>query len=332
MSKKRVEKPADFDRYWNGILEIVERCSVEVSMEAWERCDPGAEDEYLIDGGPLPEKNRDDVSPFEFRWTGRPVLAGMKVYRVKFSSYDGQMVGGMLFLPRYSGGPFPLIVHFAGYGGEALAHQDFVSAGYAVFDFSHRGMVFGSEGFDRYLPFPLLVRDVEDRRSYVYRSIVIDCLLGIRAAQGLASVDGNRTSVMGTSQGGGLALITAGLNKDIRVLSADLPWLTDFSYQLEHDVEGPYNELKEYFERFPEKIEPALATLGYFDTLSFAERISCPCLVSLGVEDRVCPPGSIRELFSRLNPLKTLMEIPGMAHERSTVWRALTRSWFDFLL
>jgi len=86
-----------------------------------------------------------------------------------------------------------------------------VSAGYAVFNFSHRGMLMGSKGFDRYSPAPLIARDVEDQERYVYRSIVIDCLLAIKVLSRLEKVDPVRLGVVGTSQGGALALITAAL-------------------------------------------------------------------------------------------------------------------------
>ena len=190
----------------------------------------------------------------------------------------------------------------------------------------------GSEGFDRYRPVPLLVRDIDDRERYVYRSIVIDCLLAIAAMGGMDCVEGGRVAVMGMSQGAALALITSVLDKRIAAVSCDLPWLTDFEWQLAHEPEGPYNEIKEYIRRRPEKSEAALRTLGYFDTMNFTADVDKPIVVSLGLEDRVCSPESVRNLFGKIGSVKMLLELPGIAHERSSVWRSVTRSWFDFHL
>lgn len=213
-----------------------------------------------------------------------------------------------------------------------MVDQDFVSSGYGVFNFSHRGMLLGSKNFDRYYPLPLLVRDIDDWNRYVYKSIVVDCLLAIKILKKLEGVDINRIGVMGTSQGGGLSIITTALNPDIKVASADLPWLTDFAYQINNDVEGPYTEIIEYLRRFPEKRERVLSTLGYYDTLFFADMVERPVLISLGLEDTTSPPESVRNLFNWLKSTKLLLEIPHMGHERGTLWRYLSQKWFDFYL
>jgi cephalosporin-C deacetylase len=160
----------------------------------------------------------------------------------------------------------------------------------------------------------------------------MDCLLAVAALGEMDGVDGNRVAVMGMSQGAALALITSALDKRVGAVSCDLPWLTDFEWQLAHEIEGPYNEIKEYIRRNPGKREAALGTLGYFDTVNFAAQVDKPIVVSLGLEDRVCSPDSVRNLFGKIGSVKMLLELPGIGHERSSVWRAVTRNWFDFHL
>jgi cephalosporin-C deacetylase len=336
MGKKElsVSKPGDFKRYWVKVLKTVEECSPDVSVGKWEQEDPNFEDEYIVDGPAAKrEKQPENGNPFDFRWDSHIILTGLTLKRVRFLSYDGQEVGGLLQLPRYSGKDrFPLLLHFAGYGGEVLIDSDFVSAGYAVFNFSHRGMLMGSKGFDRYSPAPLIARHVEDKERYIYRSIVIDCLLAIKVLSKFEMTDPGRLGVMGTSQGGALALIVAALSERVKAAACDLPWLTDYDFILNHDVEGLYGELKEYLRRFPEKKEAAARTLGYFDTLSFANQVRSPLLMSLGGTDPIAPAASVRRLFQRIPVVKTLLEVPAMGHERSTLFRHLAQKWFDFYL
>jgi cephalosporin-C deacetylase len=330
----RVTKPEDFRDYWDRVRRIVADTDPEVSVEKWEQEDVNFEDEYILDGPVRKrEKQPENLNPFDFRWDSHVILTGLTVKKVLFRSYDGQEVGGLLQFPRFSGmDRFPVLVHCAGYGGEVLIDSDFVTAGYAVFNFSHRGMLMGRKGFDRYSPAPLLVQHVEDRDRYVYRSVVIDCLLAIKAMSQMQMVDPHRMGVMGTSQGGALAIIAAALNPRVKAAACDLPWLTDYDYVLNHNVGGLYNELKEFLKRFPEKKGAVARTLGYFDTLSFTDDLKIPVFMSLGGTDPIAPAVSVRRLFDRIPGVKTLLEIPGMGHERSTLFRYLAQKWFSYFL
>jgi cephalosporin-C deacetylase len=137
---------------------------------------------------------------------------------------------------------------------------------------------------------------------------------------------------MGTSQGGALAIIAAALSARVKAAASDLPWLTDYDYVLSHDVGGFYNELKEFLRREPGKRKEVARTLGYFDTLFFADGVKSPVLISLGQSDPIAPAVSVRRLFQRLPGIKTLLETPGMGHERSTLFRYLAQKWFNFFL
>jgi cephalosporin-C deacetylase len=329
-----VRRPEDFQGYWDEVLKIVEDFAPEPRVQKWEQEDVIFEDEYILDG-PVRKRGKqpENLNPFDVRWDSHVILTGLTVQKVLFQSFDGQEVGGLLQFPRFTGKHrFPVLIHYAGYGGEVMIDSDFVTAGYAVFNFSHRGMLMGSKGFDRYSPAPLLVQHVEDKEQYAYRSVVIDCLLAIKAMFKIQMVDPNRLGALGTSQGGALAIIAAALSRQVKAAACDLPWLTDYDYVLNHDVGGLYNELKEFLKRFPDKKAAVARTLGYFDTLFFADDLKIPVLMSLGGTDPIAPPGSVRKLFERIPGVKTLLEIPAMGHERSTLFRYLAQKWFDFFL
>lgn len=292
--------PPDFDAYWDAVRREAHALPLVPAVDGW-------------DAG------------------GQARMAGMRLWRVGLRSADGVRVGGILHTPEMpgvtlAGRRLPALLHLAGYGGELLLHQDLVTAGFVVLDFSHRGMKWGAEGFDRDRPRPLLSRDVEDRARYIYRAIYQDCLLGLRYLRQHPLVDPERVGVLGTSQGGGLAIGTAVLGAT-RACAADIPWLTHFAHQLGGPVEGPYNELKTLLRERPDLEDRVRGTLGYYDTTSFATRMQAPALVSLGQADRTCPPDSVRALFGRIPSCKALVEVPGLGHERSVLWRRMAIEW-----
>jgi cephalosporin-C deacetylase len=71
-----------------------------------------------------------------------------------------------------------------------------------------------------------------------------------------------------------------------------------------------------------------LRTLGYFDTLNLAERIECSTIMSIGLQDRVCPPTTDFAVFNRIDAKKTHKIYPTRGHglgreHYDWVWRQL---------
>ena len=54
--------------------------------------------------------------------------------------------------------------------------------------------------------------------------------------------------------------------------------------------------------------------MGYFDTLNLARQIQCPVLVGMGMQDEVCPAGTIFAVYNRLRAEKTLIVYPDAGH------------------
>jgi cephalosporin-C deacetylase len=91
----------------------------------------------------------------------------------------------------------------------------------------------------------------------------------------------------------------AGLTR-VAAVMPDVPFLCHYRRAAEMCGEGPYEELAEYLRWHSRHlVEPAFATLSYFDGVHFAQRATAPALFSVGLMDPVCPPSTVYAAFNR---------------------------------
>ena len=65
----------------------------------------------------------------------------------------------------------------------------------------------------------------------------------------------------------------------------------------------PYEEINDYLRHYPDRRPAVRETVAYFDSLNFADHITCPMLVNIGLQDDVCPPETGYALFNRLGAI-----------------------------
>ena len=106
--------------------------------------------------------------------------------------------------------------------------------------------------------------------------------------------DGETITLSGSSQGGFQVIALAALDKDIDSISAGVPWMCDI---------GGYLDGKKIKSSF----RPDFADgLGYFDSASFAKRVTCNVSISAGLGDPLCPPAGVAVMYNALTCPKTL--------------------------
>ena len=135
---------------------------------------------------------------------------------------------------------------------------------------------------------------------------------------------------MGCSQGGGFAFATAALDDRIDQCIADIPFLCDWInyFQLTH-----WPEMERWIADQPQRSwKSTLRTLSYFDTMNLADRIRCPTIMSIGLQDNVCPPTTCFNTFNRI-PGKKIYRIyadkgHGLGKEHHAwVWKQLREAF-----
>ena len=236
------------------------------------------------------------------------------VYRVSYQSLHRVRVHGWFTVPRWKAGPYAALLFFPGYSsGRILARTDYSKLGYATLSIQVRGYGVDQESYpednSRYMTI-----GIESPQTYIYREIVCHCLRAVDFAAQRPEVDRRRIGTVGGSQGGGLALLVAGLDPRIKVASANVPFLTDFPRSLTM-TGNPYRDVLRYIESNPEKREKVMRTVSYFDVLNLAQEIKTPVIVSTGLFDRTCPAPSIYGMFLCLAAReKKIMIYPYLDH------------------
>src|SRR5262249_56721140 len=103
----------------------------------------------------------------------------------------------------------------------------------------------------------------------------VECVRGVDFLCSRPEIDTSRIGVWGFSQGGGLSLATAALDRRISAAVAGVPWLCNFPVAAEV-TSAPYVELHDYLAQHPEQRDQAMATLASFAQLNLAQEIPWP--------------------------------------------------------
>ena len=305
-------KPVDFDAYWDGELERLER---EVPLDV-------------------------RSEPCEGYSDGRRVLS-----RVSFATFGGRRVWGFLSEPRdRSRGPFPTRVNVPGAGpgqcafnAEGGADEIVLHLNVHYFEpaFERGGNAALQKDEERRLSEALgleprtypLIGVERSREDCFYHDAVVGLVRAVNWLYGREGVDRSRFTYEGTSQGGGFGLILAGLSGRFTRVVAYVPALCDpCGYKVGRRAGWPrFNEFAGYA---PGDFARAEAVAPYFDAAHFASRITCPIRFVVGLADSVCPPASGTSACNACPSAdKRLVLVPHMTH---TVFKDQYRRWNEW--
>lgn len=262
--------------------------------------------------------------PLDARVTLMPEACteSVNVYHVSFrtAGAEGARVYGILCEPALPG-KYPAILRVPGAGvrpytgGKRLAAR-----GAIVLDIGVHGIPVNlpPELYEQLRTgalhgYPAL--QLDDRERYYYRRVYLGC---IRANDFLVSRetwDGSNLVVMGGSQGGQLALVTAALDPRVKAAAANHPAYCDVTGYLHGRAGGWPHLLRDPADghRTPAK----LATSSYYDVVNFARRLTVPVHLAWGYNDETCPPTSLYAAYNVIAAPKELLLSLAMGHAPS---------------
>jgi cephalosporin-C deacetylase len=212
---------------------------------------------------------------------------------VSFNGFGTRRIRGYLGMPPQlaPGQKVPAILSLpsAGYHS-AVADPAAVRDGYVFLAISIHDLPFGGETYrdhprGRAFDEPYQGMGRQSKESFYYRAAYAAGPRAVDFLRSLPEVDPNRIIVTGFSQGGSLALVTAGLVPDLSLAEAGIAGrsrmdLLTTPYKANMSLDPPAGmTARQMLEQ----------TLLYYDVSYFARRVRCPVLMRVSLDDETNP-------------------------------------------
>jgi cephalosporin-C deacetylase len=252
----------------------------------------------------------------------------MEVYSVEMRSLDSVRIQGWYVVPKGKQN-LPALVYFQGYTTNSYPSE-------AYFKFSHYAQFFLNirghgdsqkdinPGFGSYLTHGLKSRD-----TYIFRGAYMDCIRAIDFISSRPEVNAHRIGIWGGSMGGALALVTASLDKRVKLCVFDLPFLSDFRNYFTI-TNWPAADFRQFATQNNIPMEDIYNTLDYFDIKNFAPWVKCPVMMGVGMLDRTCPPAINFAAYNNIKVReKQYYMFPNTGHIIPNEHNTRLFAWFD---
>lgn len=292
--KPTVTDPADFDTFWKGAIEEARKVNLDPKLTLMpERCSSLS-----------------------------------NVYHISFQNEAiGSRIYGILCVPKKTD-KYPALLRVPGagirpYGGDVRT--------------ADRGIItleIGIHGIPLNLD-PQVYADLNggalanynsirmnERNTHYYKRVYLGCVRAVDFIFSLPEFNGTDIAVTGGSQGGALTIVTAGLDNRIKYAAAIYPALCDHTGYLNKRAGGwPH-----YFRnRAPLPNEGE--TLGYYDVVNFARRVTVPGFYTWGFNDLTCPPTSMYSAYNVITAPKELVLFQETGHWTFPEENDVVNSW-----
>lgn len=299
--KPALTRPEDFDVFWQSTRRQLEQI-----------------DPRIVEERPLqtPEQSAPpaaiDARLISFRSLGRARIAAY-------------------FMHWRDDRPRPLVIYSHGYGGHCSPRRDWAERGVNLLGVDIRGFGASATALAQTSRWGYVLTGIETPESSVLRRAVCDYLQAARVGQRLCHGRSSRIVFQGVSFAGGLALMAQAISGLADVLAIGVPtfgWAEGRNLFVQS---GSGAEISRYLEQRPDHAEDVMLVLRYFDAVNFADHITCPTLLGLGLEDRVVPAKTVYGIANHLAGPVEVMEFPvsHTDHPDEQLWQAFEARWLE---
>jgi cephalosporin-C deacetylase len=276
-----VHRPADFDAFWDGVQQQAAAMPLDLEI--------------------VPDPLR--------------TSADIEVFQVFYTSIDDVRIAAWYCRPARRAARTPALLFLPGYQMDPPIPKEWARKGYIALSVAPRGKLRSNRQFNPGYP-NLLTYNLVDRHTYAYRGFYVDAWRGIDFLLSRPEVAPGRIGVTGSSQGGGLTITTAAMRPQVCAAAAGAPYLCGIMDSITLTHTYPYEEINDYLRLHPDSQQTVADTLAYFDGNNFADKITCPIIVNIGLQDNVCPPETGYALFNKIGARdKQLYTYDGHGHD-----------------
>ncbi len=263
-----------------------------------------------------------DAVPLEARRTPYPYpIPSVAVSDIQYGGFDGTPIHGWMIVPTWrQAGRLPCLIHYHGFTGNRGLPCDFTawtSLGVAVLSVDCRQQT-GDTGTRAALSGgctqSVVCQGILDPYEYYFRAVYMDCVRAIDFAAAQPDIDPDRIVLEGGSQGGALGMAVSALDERPWLAMVDVP-----SNSLLHErvinAHGSFSAVTDYLKIHAHLTDQVFRTLSYFDTMNLADRIRCPLLASVALNDTTCPAKFYFASYNRITSPKEIVIYPFNGHE-----------------
>lgn len=228
----------------------------------------------------------------------------------------------------------PLVISSHGYGSQCRPRWDWAVRGVNLVAVDIRGCGLSRDALPHRSRWGYVVTGIESPETSVIRLAVCDYLQAARVGHLLLDRHVSRTVFEGVSFAGGLALMAQAVSGYADLLAIGVPTFGWAEGRNLFVKAGSGAEIGRYVARHPDLLEDTMVVLRYFDAVNFADRIRCPTLLALGLEDDVVPAKTVYGIANHLAAPYELMEFP-VSHSdgpEEAQWRQFERHWLRLAL
>ncbi|MEM6966658.1 MAG: acetylxylan esterase [Bacteroidota bacterium] len=274
------EEPADFDAFWDGVKAELAAVPIDPVLSFY-----------------------DSTSLSE-------------TFRINLGNIDNRRVYGYLSIPKGIAPPYPAIVTLPPFGSVAniVPPKPLMSEwGGAI---SLTISIHNAEP-DEVDPNSYLPNNIANRDSIYYKQAITGAIRAIDYIFTRPDFNGEEVGVVGLSQGGGLALITAGVDQRVKSL---IQTVTVLCGHAGHRYDRPsglplYILDSRGFNGTIAHEDSTLAASQYFDGVFFAKRYKGPSLSFVSYADSISPAQTVLTALEQLRDNSIVMHSTRLGHD-----------------